>query len=390
MRFRDMKIGARLGIGFGVLMALLVVVAIFGIAGTKSISGRLDGIVKEGNVKVNVARDATQAISDISEAVLISVFVSDSHGKADAKKTLEAARTEYDSAFRQLERMETSQKGKDLLAKAAENLKEGREANNNILKLVGEKKMTEAASAYVGLARPATLKVQEAFRELVRYQEEQTAIRYEEAMSTYAWSRDLLVVIGIIALMLGGVAAFLLTESIRRPLGNLLAATEKLALGDVSAVLELESKDEMGLLADSFRNMIENIRCSALALEKVAAGDLNAEIQVRSEKDVLGKNLFAMVTALKGVIESMDKLHREHKAGDIEYYIPSDQFSGAYKQMAAGANGVVKLHVDNILKILGILASYADGDFSPVLEKLPGKQIIANEKMDLLRGTCSR
>ena len=81
----------------------------------------------------------------------------------------------------------------------------------------------------------------------------------------------------------------------------------------------------------------------------------------------------------------MDKLHREQKAGDFEYYIPVEQFSGAYKQMAVGVNETVKIPIDSILKILGILASYAEGDFSPVLEKLPGKQVLANEKMDLLR-----
>jgi methyl-accepting chemotaxis protein len=101
---------------------------------------------------------------------------------------------------------------------------------------------------------------------------------------------------------------------------------------------------------------------------------------------MLGKSLLAVATTLKGVNDGIDKLYREQKAGDIEYYIPVEQFSGAYKQVTGGVNQVVKLHVDNILKILGILSSYAEGDFSPVLEKLPGKQIIANEKMDLLRG----
>ena len=46
--------------------------------------------------------------------------------------------------------------------------------------------------------------------------------------------------------------------------------------------------------------------------------------------------------------------------------------------------------MNNILKILNILAAYAEGDFGPVLEKLPGKQVLANEKMDLLRNNLLR
>jgi methyl-accepting chemotaxis protein len=385
MRFRDMKIGARLGIGFGVLMTLLLVVAVFGVSSMKSISGRLDGIVKEGNVKVKLARDGAQAIGDISEDVLVDTFVNDNTAKTKAKEGLAAAREQYNAASSQLEKMETSGKGKDLLARAAENLKIGREANNTILKLVGQKKMNEATAIYLTQARPATAKVQEAFGELVKYQEGQTTMRYEEAMSTYTWTRNLLIMIGILALAFGGATALLLTRSIGKPLSNLVAATDRLALGDVSVVLDVQGKDEMGVLASSFRNMIEGIKSSATALEKMAAGDLNIEIQARSEKDVLGKNLLAVVTTLKGVNDSIDKLYREQKAGDIEYYIPVEQFSGAYKQVASGVNGLVQLHVDNILKFLGIVTSYAEGDFSQVLEKMPGKQIIANEKMDLLR-----
>ncbi len=208
---------------------------------------------------------------------------------------------------------------------------------------------------------------------------------HKEAMGTYTSTRNLLVGVGVLAVLLAVFVAFLLTRSIKKPLQDLVAATDRLALGDVSVVIGVKGRDEMGVLADSFRNMVENIKCSSLAAEKVAKGDLDVDIQVRSEKDVLGKNLLAMVATLRDLIDNMDKLHREQKAGDIEYSIPVERFSGAYKQVANGVNQVVKLHVGNILKILGILSSYAEGDFSPVLEKLPGKQIIANEKMDLLR-----
>ncbi|HVN97191.1 MAG TPA: hypothetical protein VMT62_12250, partial [Syntrophorhabdaceae bacterium] len=74
------------------------------------------------------------------------------------------------------------------------------------------------------------------------------------------------------------------------------------------------------------------------------------------------------------------------KKGDIEWFIPVDKLEGESKQIALNVNDLIKLHVENVLKIVGIVASYASGDFSPVLEELPGKQKIANEKLNLLRG----
>jgi methyl-accepting chemotaxis protein len=81
----------------------------------------------------------------------------------------------------------------------------------------------------------------------------------------------------------------------------------------------------------------------------------------------------------------MDLLYQQQIIGEIDYLIPLNKFSGAYKKMAEGVNESVYLHIKNILKILDILGAYASGDLSPVLEKLPGKQIIANEKIDNLR-----
>lgn len=385
MRLGDMKIGTRLGAGFGVLMALLVVVAIFGMISMKSISDRLDGIVKEGNLKVKLARDSVKAIDDIVEGMMMTVFIDDANARANGKARMLQARDEYNAALDQVKKIETSARGRELLAKADESLRVARDGNNTVLKLLGEKRLQEATQVYLNTARPATTGVQDAFKQLVKYSEELTAQRYQEAMSTYAWTRNLLIIIGILALALGGFTALFLTRSIKRPLSQLVTATDRLADGDVTVEVAVASKDEIGMLADSFRNMIENTKASSLAAERVAAGDLTVEINVRSEKDVLGKNLVTMVAKLRELIEEIDHMYAQRKAGDIDSAVPVDRFSGAYRDVAVGVNSMVKQNTETILKILAILTSYAEGDFSPVLEKLPGKQVIANEKLDLLR-----
>ncbi len=93
---------------------------------------------------------------------------------------------------------------------------------------------------------------------------------------------------------------------------------------------------------------------------------------------------------LLAVISEMTHMAEAQKAGDIEAFVPEERFEGAWRQLAAGVNEGVRLHVNNILKILDILSAYAAGDFSPVLEKLPGKLVVANEKMDLMRNNLLR
>ncbi len=385
MKLRNVKIGVRLGMGFGIIIVLLLVLIAMGIGSMRSINTRLDDIVTENSVKIKLARDIVKAIDAISEGVLTTAFVNDATAKANTKKTVAAARDQYGKAVEELGKIETSQKGKDLMARAAENLKIGKDANNRIFELVANNKTREATDVYVNQARPATVKVKEAFDELVKYQEEHMESRYKEALSTYNSARNFLLVIGLFAIVFGVAVALIVTRTIAKPLEGIVGLMSKLALGDVNLKADVDAKDEVAVLSSAFNSMVDNIKESAMAAEKLANGDLNVDVTIKSEEDVLGKNVSLMVSTLKNLLGDMDKLYQEHKAGEIDYAIPAENFSGAYKQVATGVNETVSLHVNVVLTILDILSSYAAGDFSPVLQKLPGKQIIANEKMDALR-----
>ncbi len=142
---------------------------------------------------------------------------------------------------------------------------------------------------------------------------------------------------------------------------------------------------------DTLDAVVQPFSVAADYLDRIAKGDIPPKITdtYNGAWNGVKENFNRCIDSLGGLIKEINKLHTEQKAGDIEYLVPADKFAGAYEQVATGVNEIVKLHVDNILKILGILSSYAEGDFSPVLERLPGKQVLANEKMDALRDSMN-
>ena len=129
------------------------------------------------------------------------------------------------------------------------------------------------------------------------------------------------------------------------------------------------------------------INVSAEYIDRISKGELPPLIieEYHGDFNEIKNNLNNLINTLAYFIKSMNKMSQEQNAGDIDAYINEIEFIGVYNEMAAGVNTAVKQHVEKILKILGIIVSYADGDFAPVLEKLPGKQVIANEKLDLLK-----
>jgi HAMP domain-containing protein len=64
-------------------------------------------------------------------------------------------------------------------------------------------------------------------------------------------------------------------RGISRPLGQLAASAHHIALGDVNVEIEYRCGDEVGSLAESFRELLEYIRGVSNGLEKMAHGDLS-------------------------------------------------------------------------------------------------------------------
>ncbi len=389
MSLKKMKIGKKLGFGFGIIVLLMVALTVIGVSGLVSMKGKLDGIVNLNNARIEYGNRLMLAVDDIILNQPELITSRSAAKKEEVKGKIERSRAEYKEALDNLERLLDTQKEKELVGTIKQMIADAKESNNRMMELSLSDRMNEALAVYSSQARPMGTKVRQACEEFVNLQQKLNRTRYEETIATYAFVKNLLIIIAGVAVLLGISVAYLLTRMITTPLLHLVEATDKLAAGDVNVTIKANTDDEIGTLSRSFERMVGNIRNSAVALEKIALGDWNIDLEVRSDNDLLNKNLHAMVATLKSVNDEMNKLYLEQKAGDIEYFIPTDKFAGAYEQVATGVNETVKVHVDVVLSILGILSSYAEGDFSPVLERLPGKQVVANEKMDALRDSMN-
>jgi len=76
---------------------------------------------------------------------------------------------------------------------------------------------------------------------------------------------------------------------------------EKLAVGDleVSDAAIMQDGDQLG---QAFQDIVTYMIDGSKIAESIARGDLTAEVQPKSERDVLGNAFAAMVTGLSGLI----------------------------------------------------------------------------------------
>src|SRR5205814_865222 len=71
------------------------------------------------------------------------------------------------------------------------------------------------------------------------------------------FSSELILLVGLVALAFGAMLMWIITRSISRPLRKAVAALNRVADGDLTARLDLTSKDEVGQVAVALNNSLE-------------------------------------------------------------------------------------------------------------------------------------
>jgi methyl-accepting chemotaxis protein len=141
--------------------------------------------------------------------------------------------------------------------------------------------------------------------------EEETALlakRSAEERDRAHRTELIIIVGGICSFVLLSLAGVFLTQNIAGPLGQISAAAQQIASGDLSVELSSSSRrDEVGDVTESFRQMISSLGQMASVADQISTGDLTVEVKPKSDKDILGKAFALMVEKLRRVTAEMQE-----------------------------------------------------------------------------------
>ncbi len=139
-----------------------------------------------------------------------------------------------------------------------------------------------------------------------------------------------------IALVFGVLVTIILVRSISRPIVQGVAMAGEIAKGDFSQRLKLERKDEIGKLASALDGMADSLLANAQAAEQIAAGNLNVDVKLASEKDVLGQALRTMVVNLNDIMAQLQTAGEQIASGSLQVADTSQSLSqGATEQASS-------------------------------------------------------
>ena len=142
--FANMKLGMKLGLGFAILTALLIVVATLGINRMAALNGAMADAVTDNWPKTVMANDIIQSVNGIAIALRNMVLSSSKDDISANKSRVIEARKVIVGNLEKLEKVITLPKGKELMQKIKETREKYVAGQDQFIKLVEDGKQSEA------------------------------------------------------------------------------------------------------------------------------------------------------------------------------------------------------------------------------------------------------
>ncbi len=155
-----------------------------------------------------------------------------------------------------------------------------------------------------------------------------------------------MILIGFV-LIAAGLAAiwWAMGFTVAKPLAKLRAVAIQMAEGDTQEVALgdlLQREDEIGEVGRAFDQLARYFAEIAQTSQKVAAGDLTVTVRSRSERDLLGSSIAAMIRSLREVIASLAQNATDLKEAADQLAEIAAQSGQATNQIAATMQQVAK------------------------------------------------
>lgn len=144
-------------------------------------------------------------------------------------------------------------------------------------------------------------------------------------------SNTLIVSSIIIGVLISLGFGFVISRGISKPVGRIAEIADMIAVGDIQHSIDINSKDEIGMLANSFRKLINYMKELAEASEQIANNNLTIDIEPKSDKDVLGQSFKKMIASLTGMVRQLGQTAEQLVSAATEVASSSEQMSRGSK-----------------------------------------------------------
>ncbi|SDF53128.1 MULTISPECIES: methyl-accepting chemotaxis protein [unclassified Duganella] len=308
MNLRDFKIGARLRIGFGIILLILVGIVLMTNYLNYSNKNKLTKGLETATAKNLQAGTMKSAMLETGIAMRNIGLQSDVSLMQKEEQKVKDQRARYDKALNELKAQGLNDSEKkvltELAALDADTDAAFKEAIGQILAFNSE----GGAKVISGRIDPLNTQTLALINKLVDMQQANAAEVMDNSVTADRGLMLVLFVLGGVAVALGVVCATIITRSITVPLSGAVGVAQKVASGELTSHVQVEGSDETSELLQALKDMNDSLAKTvgdvrtgteliSTASQEIASG--NADLSARTE---------SQASSLEETASSMEEL----------------------------------------------------------------------------------
>ena len=338
--FKNMKIGMRLGLGFGLVLVLLSVIAFIGITRLSQMNEAMDKIVNDRYPKTVLANDILDNINVIARSMRNTLIMDKREQIEKELERIQEARKIINDRLEKLEAGIKSDKGKELMKAINDARGAYVVGQDQFLKFVADGKQEEAKVLLLTEVRGKQLAYFKAVNELLAFQGDLMEKAGADAVETYNAARTLMIGLAIAAILLAAGIAFWVTRSIVQPINQAVNVANQLANGDLTAKIEVNSKDETGMLLGAMQNMVARLSQIITDVRSAADNLSSASEEVSATAQSLSQASSEQAASVEETSASVEQMSASINQNTENAKVTDGMASQAAKQAGEGGEAV--------------------------------------------------
>ena len=316
-QFNNLRIGQRLGFGFGLLIVLMLTIIAVTLLRFNDVNAINSRIIEKDWLKAdaaNIVNATTRANARLSMELLIT---DDTSRVTQIKADIETNKKAITDALNTLNELVYLPEGRALLAQ----LKPAREAYvasfTQVARLVEQGERAQASALMVSETLPRLDALQDPINQLTALQKTVVEHSSQELQGQLRAAAMLILGIGLLSAVSGIGFAWWVTRSITRPIGQAVTLAQTVASGDLSSPKTDCGDDECGHLLSALQDMnasligiVSQVRQGATSLatatSQIAAGNMDLSSRTEEQASALEETAASMEQLTATIKQNFD------------------------------------------------------------------------------------
>src|SRR5476649_2488300 len=376
MNIASMKVATRLGVGFGLVAALLALVAGLGVNRMAQMQERVNEITQVNSVEARLAATMDLTVTERALALRNLILLTEPKDMQVEMDRIATQEKKYADAQDELGAMfrtspSTAPEEHQLLDAIKQQGALATPLMTRAAALALDKKTDESYALLRSQLRPIQKVWWDKLRELKALEEKQNVDAATEAEQAYVNARALMLTIGAIALLVSVAAAILITRGVLRQLGGepdyAVVVAGRIAAGDLSVDIRTRDGDTSSLLyamramRDSLASIVGQVHAStatiASATSQIASGNMDLSSRTEQQASSLEETASSMEQLTSTVKQNADSARQANGLAVSASEVAMK--GGAVVSQVVGTMGSIDASSKKIVDIIGVIDAIA-------------------------------